>query len=65
MNLQILIKQTAKSKTNEFNVVIAPLIVGAFTSLGIEVPLPVILGGYALVNFILRTWFTTKSISEK
>ena len=59
------ITQVAKSKSNEFNVIIAPAIIGGLAAMGVIVPLPVVIGGYALVNFILRTWFTDKPISEK
>jgi hypothetical protein len=54
----------AKSKTNEFNVVIAPAIVGLLTAFGVTIPLPVIIGGYAIFNFIFRL-VTKKPISEK
>ena len=59
------IKQLAKSKINEFNLIIAPALVGGLAAIGIIVPLPVVIAGYALVNFVLRTWFTDKAVSEK
>jgi len=59
------VKQMAKSRTNDFNVVIAPAIIGGLAAMGVIVPLPVVIGGYALVNFVLRTWFTNKPVSEK
>lgn len=58
------LKQLAKSKVNEFNVVIAPAIVAILTAFGVTVPLPVVLAGYAIVNFILRM-VTKTPISEK
>ncbi len=58
------IGQLAKSKTNEFNMVIAPAIVLILTSLGVVVPLPAVIAGYAVINFILRM-VTDKALSEK
>jgi len=59
------LKQKAKSKSNEFNVVIAPAIIGILTACGITVPLTAVVGGYAIVNFVIRTWFTDKPLDEK
>lgn len=56
--------QLAKSRSNEFNVIIAPAIIGILTACGITVPVGVIIGGYAVVNFVLR-WITKKPLSEK
>jgi len=64
MALKTHIKQAAKSKTVEFNVVIAPAIVGLLSAFGISVPLPVIIGAYAVCNYILRK-LTKKPLNEK
>ena len=58
------IKQVAKSKSNEFNIIVAPAIIGGLAAMGVTVPLPVIVGGYALVNFVLR-WITKGALSDK
>lgn len=58
------LKQLAKSRTNEFNVIIAPAVIGILTACGITVPVGVIIGGYAIVNFVLR-WITKKPLAEK
>ena len=58
------VKQVAKSKSNEFNIVVAPAIIMVLKSCGIEVPVEVILAFYAIVNFFLR-FFTKKPLAEK
>ena len=58
------IKQLAKSKSNEFNVVIAPAIIMVLKAYGIEVPVEIIASAYAIVNFILR-FITKKPLAEK
>ena len=58
------VKQMAKSKSNEFNVVVAPAIVGILTAVGVTVPVPAIIAGYAVVNFFLRR-YTTTPLNEK
>jgi len=58
------IKQIVKSKANEFNVVIAPAIIMGLKSVGIEVPIEIVMAFYAVVNFIIR-WVTKKPLAEK
>ena len=64
MTLKTHIKQGAKSKTIGFNTVYVPAIVGLFSLFGIAIPVPVILGAYAVINYILRR-VTNKPLSEK
>lgn len=58
------LKQMAKSKTNKFNMVIAPAIATILTFAGIPIPLPIVLAVYGIVNFILRR-ITNTPLNEK
>lgn len=61
---KVTLTKLAKSRTNEFNIVIAPAILSILAVFGVSVPLPVIIGGYAVINFVLRS-VTKTAISEK
>ena len=58
------IKQMAKSRSNEFNIVIAPAIIAILSACGVTVPIGAVIGGYAIINFILRL-ITKKPLAEK
>jgi len=56
--------QVAKSRSNEFNVIVAPAIIGILSACGVTIPIGAVIGGYAIVNFVLR-WITKKPLTEK
>lgn len=61
---KITLKKLAKSKSNEFNLIIAPAILAVLAACGVSVPMEVVVGAYAVVNFILRL-VTDKGIADK
>ena len=58
-----MLRKLFSSKTIDFNIA-AGAIVKILSAFGVEVPLDVVLGGFVLMNFILRL-VTNKPISEK
>ena len=65
MPLKTHIAQAAKSNTVRTNAVYVPAIVGILSACGITIPVPVILGAYAVINYIIRRWWTKKPLDEK
>lgn len=58
------LKGSAKSKSNQFNLVVAPAIITILKTYGVEVPVELVIGGYALGNYLLR-WITKKPLEAK
>ena len=65
MSLKTHLAQAAKSNTVRMNAVYVPAVVGILSAFGITIPVPVILGAYAVINYIVRRWLTKKPLNEK